>query len=395
MPIISLLLIGELMGSIRLFLAIAVLMSHADVCDINMVPGHVAVQAFFVISGFYMALTLNEKYSERGVLLYYSYRFLRLFPIYLIVLIVSFVALWFSDIGIFTRADKFKATFTQSIFVSLVYLWTNIAVFGQEILFLLGIAPENHSFYWALGDMASVKAWHQTLVPQAWSLSMECYFYLIAPFILCRSVYWLSLVFMLSLALRLFIISAGPEYDLLARRCFPAELCLFLLGAFSYSIFTKVRDSRSKYSLGLTSWAALLVVLTCYNKIEKEYAFAILAFTTFITIPFVFNLTKNKKVDRFLGNISYPIYMVHFLIIALLREYLEEYSLSFLLMLVLSVSVMLYCIVDAPINRWRQRRISGPVIECKVIPKKAVAQTAVMKMLFGLRKFVAARGNPF
>ncbi|UCG79788.1 MAG: acyltransferase, partial [Desulfobacterales bacterium] len=289
---------------------------------------------------------------------------------YLIVLFMSFVALWVSDIGIFTRADKFKAIFTQNMFVTVSYLWTNIAVLGQEILFLLGIDPEDYSFYWALGGMASAKAWHQTLVPQAWSLSMEFHFYLIAPFILCRSLYWLSFFFILSLALRLFIISAGPEYDLLARRCFPAELCLFLVGAFSYSLFTKIKDSTSKYSLGLTSWAALLVVLTCYNKLEKGYALTILTFTTFVTIPFVFNLTKDKKVDQFLGNISYPIYIVHFLIIAMVREYLEEYSFWFLLMLVLCVSTMLYCVVDAPINRWRQRRITGAVIHSKVLPNE-------------------------
>jgi peptidoglycan/LPS O-acetylase OafA/YrhL len=358
------------MGSIRLFLAIAVLMSHADVCDINIVPGHVAVQAFFIISGFYMTLILNQKYSERGVFVYYSNRLLRLFPTYLIVLSMSFLALWVSDIGIFTRIDKFKATFTHGMFVTVSYLWTNIAVLGQEILFLLGIDPQSHSFYWALDGMASEKAWPQTLVPQAWSLSMEFYFYLIAPFILCRSVYWLSLLFILSLALRLFIISAGPEYDLLARRCFPAELCLFLVGSFSYFLFTKIKDSRSKYSLGLTSWGALLVILTCYNKIEKEYALVVLTFTAFVTIPFVFNLTKDRKVDRFLGNISYPIYIVHFLIIALLQEYLEEYSLSFLLILVLSVSIMLYCVVDAPINRWRQGRVLGPAIQCKVMSKE-------------------------
>jgi peptidoglycan/LPS O-acetylase OafA/YrhL len=368
--ILSLLLNGEIVGSIRLFLAMAVMISHADVGDINIVPGHVAVQAFFIISGFYMALILNQKYSEHSVFVYYSNRFLRLFPTYLIVLSMSFLALWVSDIGIFTRIDKFKDIFTHSMFVTVSYLWTNIAVLGQEILFLLGIDPQNHSFYWALDGMASVKAWRQTLVPQAWSLSMEFYFYLIAPFILRRSVYWLSLLFILSLALRLFIISAGSEYDLLARRCFPAELCLFIIGSFSYFLLTKIKNCRNKYSLGLTSWAALLVVLTCFNKIEKEYALFVLGFTAFITIPFVFNLTKDIKVDRFLGNISYPIYIVHFLIIASLQEYLEEYSFSFLLILVLSLSTILYCLVDAPINRWRQRRVLGPIMQCKVISRE-------------------------
>ncbi|MHA2428144.1 MAG: hypothetical protein ACXADB_08990 [Candidatus Hermodarchaeia archaeon] len=53
------------MGSIRLFLAFAVLMSHAGVCDIEIIPGHVAVQTFFIISGFYMSLILAQKYGDK------------------------------------------------------------------------------------------------------------------------------------------------------------------------------------------------------------------------------------------------------------------------------------------------------------------------------------------
>jgi hypothetical protein len=37
-----------LMGTIRFFLAFAVLISHANVCSINIVPAHVAVQACFI-----------------------------------------------------------------------------------------------------------------------------------------------------------------------------------------------------------------------------------------------------------------------------------------------------------------------------------------------------------
>ena len=42
------------------------------------------MQAFFFISGFYMSLILNEKYNidARGAWLFYSNRFLRIYPIY-------------------------------------------------------------------------------------------------------------------------------------------------------------------------------------------------------------------------------------------------------------------------------------------------------------------------
>jgi len=48
-------------GIDRLFLTFAVLMSNAGVCDIEIMPGHVAVQIFFIISGFNMWFILSTK----------------------------------------------------------------------------------------------------------------------------------------------------------------------------------------------------------------------------------------------------------------------------------------------------------------------------------------------
>lgn len=348
------------MGSIRLFLAFAVLMSHAGVCDIEVIPGHVAVQTFFIISGFYMALILARKYKECSALVFYSNRLLRLFPTYLVMLLVSIVALFVFDVGLFTNTYRVEKAFTQSFFMAVLYSWTNLAIVGQEILFLLGINADNLSFYWDPNGMASLKGYYFILIPQAWSISMELYFYLLAPLILRLHIRWVILLFTLSLCLRLLIsVLKGPEYGLFLRRCFPAELCLFLLGSLSYFVFTIIRGHKNKYSLGLFSWATVLVLLVFYNEINEKFSLALLAFTAFLTMPFIFNLTKDSRFDRFLGNISYPIYIVHFLIVAIFEAYFEdEYSSFLLLLVVFSFSLIVYCAIDAPIDRWRQRRVS-------------------------------------
>jgi len=347
------------MGSIRLFLAFAVLMSHAGVCDIEVIPGHVAVQTFFIISGFYMALILSQKYKECSALVFYSNRLLRLFPTYLVMLLVSIVALFVFDMGLFTNAYRVEKAFTQSPFMAVLYSWTNVAIVGQEILFLLGINADNLSFYWDPNGTASLKGYYFILIPQAWSLSMELYFYLLAPLILRLRIRWVFLLFTLSLCLRLLIIvSKGPEYDLFLRRCFPAELCLFLLGSLSYFVFTIIRGYKNKYQLGLISWATVLAVLVFYNEINEKFSLALLAFTAFLTMPFIFNITKDSRFDRFLGNISYPAYIVHFLIVAFFEEYFEdEYSVFLLLLVVFSASLVVYCAIEAPIDRWRQGRV--------------------------------------
>jgi len=346
------------MGLIRLSLAFAVLMSHADACDFNIIPGQVAVQAFFIISGFYMSLILEQKYEKCRIFVFYTNRLLRLFPTYLFMLFVSFGVLYVLDVGIFIYIDKLKKVFTHGVFMAVSYLWANIAVLGQEMLFLLGIDTANYSFYWAPNGMASVKAWNYVLIPQAWSLSMELYFYVLAPFILRRGMYWVVVGFVLSLGLRLFIVSKGPEYDLFLRRFFPAELCLFLIGSFSYFVFTRIKEYKRKYSLGLTCWIILLAVLVSYNEINEKFSLALLAFTMFLSMPFIFNLTKDSRFDRFLGSISYPIYIVHFLIVAIFEEYFEEeYPFFLLLLVVFSASLVVFCAIEAPIDRWRQGRV--------------------------------------
>jgi len=346
------------MGSIRLFLAFAVLMSHADACDINIIPGQVAVQAFFIISGFYMSLILTQKYEKCSVFVFYTNRLLRLFPAYLFMLFVSFGLLYALDVGILMYIDKFKKVFTHGLFMAVSYLWANIAVLGQEILFLLGIDTATYSFYWAPNGMASVKAWNYVLIPQAWSLSMELYFYVLAPLILRQRMRWVGGIFVLSLALRLFIVSKGVEYDLFLRRFFPGELCLFLIGSFSYFLFTRIKEYRRKYSVGLICWITLLTVFVFYNEINEKYSLTLLAFTMFLSMPFIFNLATHSRLDRFLGNISYPIYIVHFLTVAVFEEYFEEeYPFFLLLLAVFSASLVVYYGIEAPIDRWRQRRV--------------------------------------
>ena len=53
------------MGTIRFLLAVSVVVFHAKrpLLGLTLVEGTVAVQLFFIISGFYMALVLTEKYT--------------------------------------------------------------------------------------------------------------------------------------------------------------------------------------------------------------------------------------------------------------------------------------------------------------------------------------------
>ena len=80
------------MGILRFILAITVVIAHSSsVFGCNFVGAQIAVQAFYIISGFYMALILNEKYVgvNGSYKLFISNRFLRLYPIYWTVLLLT------------------------------------------------------------------------------------------------------------------------------------------------------------------------------------------------------------------------------------------------------------------------------------------------------------------
>src|SRR5262249_9741127 len=65
---------------------LCVLVEHSGqtIFGIQPLRGYLAVQSFYVISGFYMALVLGERYSSTRQ--FYISRFLRILPIYWIVL---------------------------------------------------------------------------------------------------------------------------------------------------------------------------------------------------------------------------------------------------------------------------------------------------------------------
>jgi peptidoglycan/LPS O-acetylase OafA/YrhL len=155
------------MGVVRTLLAIAVVVTHTGPLfpSVTMIPGTLAVQAFYVISGFYMALVLSTKYSGRAAD-FYAARALRIFPIYWIVLAAT-IALN-------------GAPFAELNDASTVLIGgANLLLFGQDALRYMQVdASGALSLDLALSDANTYKFMP---VPQAWTLALELEFYVLAP----------------------------------------------------------------------------------------------------------------------------------------------------------------------------------------------------------------------
>jgi peptidoglycan/LPS O-acetylase OafA/YrhL len=347
------------MGLIRMLLAYAVVISHATAIDIELIPGSVAVQLFFIISGFYMSLVWSTKYSEQGICFFYVNRLLRLFPTYVLVLLISLLFLCMSDVGIFTNVAKMKVALGAGPLVAATLVWTNLGIIGQELLYLLKIDQANGSLSWLFTGADKLEAWKFLLVPQAWSLSMELYFYALVPFILNLRYRWISIIFLASLALRVYIVLKGQELEYLPRRFFPSELCFFLTGVFSYRFLELVRKyNKKKYVTGTLALLIFVSVILYYQRVDFPGALALLACVGFFLMPFIFDLTKNSRLDAFAGKISFPIYMIHFLIIGFFETYWEEYSCLALLATVTCLAMLIYLTFEVHIDKWRRYHIT-------------------------------------
>jgi peptidoglycan/LPS O-acetylase OafA/YrhL len=106
-----------------------------------------------------------------------------------------------------------------------------------------------------------------------------------------------------------------------------------------------------------------LVVLILYSQVFNESYLkqAVLFILEVFAIPFIFILTKNYKFDRFLGNLSFPIYLSQTLIlkITIAKSFPKIISLGFTtLVLTIGLSILLDMLIAKPIEKYRQRRVN-------------------------------------
>jgi peptidoglycan/LPS O-acetylase OafA/YrhL len=308
------------MGIIRFLLALGVLVSHSSpIFGLNFIGGVEAVESFYIISGFYMSIILNEKYvgKNNSYKLFISNRLLRLYPIYWVVLLLTIIySLLVFKLG-YPGKILFYSHFWYMQLSGLIYLiFSNIFILGQDIIFYLGLDPSGSFFFTKDFNKTDPALYNFLFVPQAWSISLEIIFYLMAPFIVRRSLYFLLAIYSASFLVKLFLFYQGLTNPPWNYQFFPAEVSYFILGAISYHIYRKVR--QKPYSLLLTQTLFAVAVFCCiFYYILPVSPVTLFGYHFFLAmaIPFIFDYTKNNKIDRYIGELSYPMYISHMFIL--------------------------------------------------------------------------------
>ncbi len=346
------------MGTLRSLLAVSVVFAHTY--GFVFVGGRNAVQLFYMISGFLISYVIVEKKAYKSLFDFYLNRYLRLYPIY--ILIAGLTLLFYFSIELFSGSSEFFSKFREYPGqAKILLILSNATLFFQDWTLFLAIEA-NKIIFTPNFSKSDIPLYSGLIIPQAWTLGLEISFYLIAPFILSRKkILFLLLIFSFVVRIILHQIGLGQE-DPWVYRFFPSELAFFILGALSQQILMplykrlipkrcfEITVQVSTYFLVLLSCTYFLIPL---NNIIKSIT---LFFMFLVLMPFTFFFQNSRSWDKLIGELSYPIYISHMLILLIISTAFEKYQIdnkTFLAILV----VMLSILSAALLNQW----ISKPI----------------------------------
>ena len=356
------------MGIIRVILAISVVFQHCPWHTGSVfVGGQLAVQTFYIISGFLISHILLSNDAYKDPFKFYFNRFLRIYPIYYAIGIITLLGAYF------VFPEFFAVYRLVPLPIDALFALFNITIFGLDWLMIFGFSGgELH----VVPDYkhSDILLYRGILVGQAWTLGVELSFYLIAPWIV-RSKRLLFTLFAMSAALKASLYAAGiAQNDPWGCRFFPSELSFFLVGVMANQYLLPL---WGKYLLAsgnahIPRYATLLVssILMTFLLLPFDRAITIplLFCLIVILLPLTFIFQNGTPIDRRIGELSYPVYIGHMVVIRAVTGILNRCAVTDpLLITLLSVflslvfAFLLNELLSKPIERYRIR-IASPVV---------------------------------
>lgn len=315
----------------RLLLALAVLASHAGVRLHGLNPGVTAVIGFYLISGYVMTGLLRRHFAApRRIPAFYLDRLARIMPQYLFY--AAATAVWF------------LATDRQTLFLTRQPT-------PVDVLNNLTVVPLNF-YMWNGADGF-------TLIPPGWSLGAELQFYLLAPLLVLwpRAAVALALA---SLAVYGAALAGALNADWFGYRLLAGVLWVFAVGS---ALFVLQRTRPwAAHALAL---AAPLLALAVYLVLRSFGLHAVpyhqevlLGWGLGVVLLHGLSRRRAGRLDALAGDLSYGVFLNHFLLIWLLE--LDQLALTGARLAVLMGASMLLSyatqrLIERPVLAWRRR----------------------------------------
>jgi len=372
------------LGTIRFLLALSVVAAH-----VRDVPFHVelgsllAVQAFYIISGFLIAMVWTRKYRHQpgGLLLFYSNRAARIYILYWVVLVISIVLAQI----IKTTTHNYPGYFGSQPHAILPYkIFINAFIFGSSWAYWLGFDDATGLYFTLDYTTSPYPVWSIMSLAPAWTLDLELTFYLLAPLLVNLRLRYIFGIIAASLIARFSWYALGHDVDPWLYRFFPFEIGLFLTGVAAYRLWSALALKPNTAILAFL-FAGLVVSIVDYNRLglpHGPYASFLYLFVFAAALPCVFELTRSWKVDRFLADMSFPLYLAHWPVSGIwfyFRDYLHlssvwpEYPGLIPAIASVATAALLVIFLERPVEKWRQSRLTQPE---DVAPANAVVSAA-------------------
>lgn len=312
---------GAVVGYYRLFLAYIVALSHIQFAIGAFNPGEVAVVSFFLLSGYVMTGLIDKHYGEfRLVGRFYLDRALRLYPQFLLYCVATIIA-----------ADRF----------GLRHAWMPCPPSIASSLAQLTMLP-----------LTLQERFHDLLMPQSWSLSLEMMFYFIFPFVLLSGkrlavALWSATIFM-------FGFFGALSADWFSYRLPPGVLFIFILGSW---IYRSERERGRTILIAAFLFAAALLASALFLYPRRPVVCDVLIGLV-VGLPVLLALSKARDLgpgDRLAGDLSYGVFLNHYLILAALKQVTPNASAAALILMTLPISTLL----SFASFQWVERPIVG------------------------------------
>jgi len=337
------------MGLLRVYLALSVLIVHNGKLFFGSDP-ILAVPDFFVISGFVIALVLNEKYRD-NISGFYIARYLRLWPTYAVVL--SIVLLFFFTIQPVPHSPV-ATIYVYLISIGLAFYdtlgWVGYSPVTDTVAFLDGV--RSSGYYPSLAG--------RTPMPQMWSVGIEMTFYIVAP-LLARRWRSLAVVFVLALAAHILIVLNFPHDHPVSTKSVFNSFYLFTGGMLAYWGWRASRQMLDRYRLSPWPLASAVAFLSLWgggylDRVHHLLPDVMLLGFALAIIP-LFHFSRSSKLDRQIGELSYAIYVMHVPLISFIfaGHYGSWRWTGIIALFTIVSSILLQILVVHPIEKLRAR----------------------------------------
>ena len=283
-----------MLGTLRFTLAWIVAAGHLERTIWN---GTYAVFSFYIISGYLMCLVMNQRYgfTRKGLRFYLANRFLRIYPPYWFACLASVGVLALLD------ADAVRASDPAWTWPSSAWGWiSNLSFVG---LIPLEVNP---------------------LVPPAWTLRVEIFYYIAIALVLGRgrrmALAWFGVGVAYHVFVYFYVVDDNPLIPWAARYFTIGAASLpFSLGALVYHyrepILALIRRPIPVGAVVFTMWVAnyLYVAQTESGFLKLGFylncAISAVLLAVLISLPQM--PSRFRRMDSWLGDLSYPIYLMH------------------------------------------------------------------------------------